>query len=142
MDGRTHLRPLMTVNDLRVALNDITNPSLFRQGIVQLPLHITGESHKVDRSRFYRYIYQLNKEPIVVEFIKPATPNNNWGIASLMRSDRKDAKSNKKGESVVDRRWKSVREFICPYLCSALFEKRQIPPAEVPRSCMRQHLLP
>ena len=117
-----HMRPIFSANDLRAALRDLSDPKIFSRGYIQLPLHSQGKSHKVNRNKVYRYVFQLNKEPIVVEFVKPehAISKREGGdaVGSAVRERRSET------QYEIERRWQALRPFICPYLHSHLYQKR------------------
>ena len=99
------MRPIFSANDLKAALEDLADSRVFSQGYIQLPLHSHGRSHMVNRDIVYRYVYQLNKDPIVVELSKP--------VHAIPKKERLPPA---KTRNEVERQWHALRPFVCPYL--------------------------
>ncbi len=136
--GDLHIRPLCTPGDLSIALREISDPSVFRTASISLPSASQGFRKEggydiAHHHTYYRMHYQLNKAPLWVRMTVPddvpAGLVLHRGVAQASMSDRLQAQV----EIALRKRWKTLRDFLCPHMHSSLFCHQVLDTHHVPQ---------
>lgn len=106
VDDRIHLRPLCTTGDVALAIRELLNPSIFKEGCIQFPSALRGPFRR-KRDTLHLVRYALNK-PTEFFILAPRVSNSTTGRPLSLE----------------------IQYFLCPSLCSDYYTMTQVEPSD------------